>query len=157
LDRKCPNRSGRPCWDRIFLGLLDGTVAAYDDTTLDELWKINVGSGFSAPPMTFEVNGKQYLAIASGLTWCRTRRNQAREVAGEPDIAVVVFGKAVRASEPPGRSRTANLLFCSPGGRLSVKWPFGQAGFIYHDLAGPRIGEASARLPQILRTSIKLC
>jgi len=25
-----------------------------------------VGSAFSAPPMTFEVNGKQYLAITSG-------------------------------------------------------------------------------------------
>ena len=46
--------------------LLDGTVAAYDDTTLEELWKINLGTGFSAPPMTFEVNGKQYLAITSG-------------------------------------------------------------------------------------------
>src|SRR5882724_3270842 len=32
----------------VFLALLDGTVAAYDDTTLAELWKINVGSGFSA-------------------------------------------------------------------------------------------------------------
>jgi alcohol dehydrogenase (cytochrome c) len=50
----------------VFLALLDGTVAAFDDTTLDELWKVNVGSGFSAPPMTFEVNGKQYIAIASG-------------------------------------------------------------------------------------------
>ncbi len=50
----------------VFLALLDGTVAAYDDTTLDELWKINVGSGFSAPPMTFEVSGKQYVAIVSG-------------------------------------------------------------------------------------------
>jgi alcohol dehydrogenase (cytochrome c) len=50
----------------VFLALLDGTVAAYDDTTLDQLWKINVGSGFSAPPMTFEVNGKQYIGIVSG-------------------------------------------------------------------------------------------
>jgi alcohol dehydrogenase (cytochrome c) len=50
----------------VFLALLDGTVAAFDDTTLDQLWKINVGSGFSAPPMTFEVNGKQYIAIVSG-------------------------------------------------------------------------------------------
>ena len=33
---------------------------------MPKLWKINVGSGFSAPPMTFEVNGKQYVAIASG-------------------------------------------------------------------------------------------
>ena len=50
----------------VFNALLDGTVAAYDDTTLAELWKFNVGSGISAPPMSFEVNGKQYVAIASG-------------------------------------------------------------------------------------------
>jgi alcohol dehydrogenase (cytochrome c) len=50
----------------VFLALLDGTVAAFDDTTLDPLWKLNVGSGFSAPPMTFEVNGRQYVAIVSG-------------------------------------------------------------------------------------------
>ena len=51
---------------QLFLALLDGTIAAYDDTTLEELWKVNLGSGFSAPPMSFEVNGKQYIAIASG-------------------------------------------------------------------------------------------
>jgi alcohol dehydrogenase (cytochrome c) len=50
----------------VFLALLDGTVVAFDDTTLDELWKVNVGSGFSAPPMTFETGGKQYIAIVSG-------------------------------------------------------------------------------------------
>ena len=46
----------------------DGTFAAYDDTTLEQLWKINVGTGFNAPPMTFAVNGKQYVAILSGLS-----------------------------------------------------------------------------------------
>jgi alcohol dehydrogenase (cytochrome c) len=51
----------------IFLGLADGTVAAFDDTTLEEMWKANLGAGFNAPPMTFEVNGKQYVGIASGL------------------------------------------------------------------------------------------
>ncbi len=50
----------------VFLGLLDGTLAAFDDTTLEQLWKVNVGTGFSAPPMTFEVDGKQYVAITSG-------------------------------------------------------------------------------------------
>jgi alcohol dehydrogenase (cytochrome c) len=58
----------------VFLALLNGTVAAYDDTTLDELWKINVGSGFSAPPMSFEVNGKQYVAIVSGPSPVARRR-----------------------------------------------------------------------------------
>jgi alcohol dehydrogenase (cytochrome c) len=63
-----PNYSGTlaTAGGLVFLGLLDGTVAAFDDTTLDELWKTNVGTGFAAPPMTFEVNGKQFIAITSG-------------------------------------------------------------------------------------------
>ena len=63
-----PNYSGTltTAGGLVFIALMDGTIAAYDDATLDELWKINVGSGFAAPPMTFEVNGRQYLAIASG-------------------------------------------------------------------------------------------
>jgi alcohol dehydrogenase (cytochrome c) len=52
----------------VFVALLDGTVAAYDDTTLDELWKFNVGSGITTPPMSFEANGKQYVAIATGAS-----------------------------------------------------------------------------------------
>jgi alcohol dehydrogenase (cytochrome c) len=52
----------------VFLALYDGTIAAFDDTTLEQLWKINVGSGFSAPPMTYEFNGRQYVAIASGAS-----------------------------------------------------------------------------------------
>jgi alcohol dehydrogenase (cytochrome c) len=52
----------------VFIALLDGTVAAFDDTTLDEVWKFNVGSGITTPPMSFEVNGKQYVAIATGAS-----------------------------------------------------------------------------------------
>jgi alcohol dehydrogenase (cytochrome c) len=52
----------------VFTGLGDGTLIAYDDTTFEPLWKINVGSGFNAPPITFEWEGRQYVAIASGLS-----------------------------------------------------------------------------------------
>jgi alcohol dehydrogenase (cytochrome c) len=52
----------------IFTAYTDGTFAAYDDATLEQLWKINVGTGFMAPPMTFEAGGKQYVAILSGLS-----------------------------------------------------------------------------------------
>ena len=52
----------------VFTGFTDGTLMAFDDTTMQQLWKINVGVGFNAPPMTFEVNGKQYVAILAGLS-----------------------------------------------------------------------------------------
>ena len=51
----------------LFTGFTDGTFMAYDDTTFAPLWKINVGTGFNAPPMTFETGGKQYVAILAGL------------------------------------------------------------------------------------------
>jgi alcohol dehydrogenase (cytochrome c) len=46
---------------------IKATFAAYDDTSLEQLWQINVGAGFNAPPMTFEVGAKQYVAILTGL------------------------------------------------------------------------------------------
>jgi alcohol dehydrogenase (cytochrome c) len=52
----------------VFTAFSDGTFAAYDDSTLEQVWKINVGTGFMAPPMSFEVGGRQYIAILSGLS-----------------------------------------------------------------------------------------
>ena len=61
----------------VITALVDGTVLAFDDQTLEELWRINVGTGFNAPPMTYSVGGKQYIAIASGL-WSNARNKLAR-------------------------------------------------------------------------------
>jgi alcohol dehydrogenase (cytochrome c) len=71
-----PNYSGAlaTAGGLIFTGFTDGTFAAYDDTSLQQVWKVNVGTGFNAPPMTFEVNGKQYVAILSGLSPISKRR-----------------------------------------------------------------------------------
>jgi alcohol dehydrogenase (cytochrome c) len=50
----------------VFLGHPDGEFAAYDAKTLKELWSFNVGTGIQAPPITYSVNGKQYIAILAG-------------------------------------------------------------------------------------------
>ena len=79
-----PNNSGALATGGglVFTGFTDGTFAAYDDTTLEQLWKINVGTGFNAPPMTFEVGGKQYVAILSGLSPISKRRHRIRRSCG---------------------------------------------------------------------------
>ena len=41
-------------------------VYALDDKTLKALWSFNTGSLNSAPPMTYSVNGKQYVAVLIG-------------------------------------------------------------------------------------------
>jgi alcohol dehydrogenase (cytochrome c) len=50
----------------VFLGHLDGTFSAYDAKTLQELWSFNVGTGINAPPISYSVNGKQYIAVLVG-------------------------------------------------------------------------------------------
>ena len=91
-----PNYSGAlsTAGGLVFVALIDGTVAAFDDTTLDEFWKINLGSGFCAPPMTFEVNGKQYVAIASGPSAAsRTKLLATPELKDQRNATVLyVFG-----------------------------------------------------------------
>jgi alcohol dehydrogenase (cytochrome c) len=73
-----PNYSGTlsTAGGLVFTGFTDGTFVAYDDTTLDQLWKINVGTGFNAPPMTFEAGGKQYVAILAGLSAIARSKHQ---------------------------------------------------------------------------------
>jgi alcohol dehydrogenase (cytochrome c) len=64
----------------IVTALIDGTVLALDDRTLEELWSFNVGTGINAPPMTYAVDGRQYIAVATGLT-----RNSMGRLATTPE------------------------------------------------------------------------
>jgi quinohemoprotein ethanol dehydrogenase len=50
----------------LFTGQPDGNFIAYDAATGKKLWTFQVGWGISAPPMTYEVDGKQYVAVAAG-------------------------------------------------------------------------------------------
>jgi len=50
----------------VFTTTTDGTIYALDDETLQPLWSFNAGSFSSAPPMTYAVNGKQYIAVLIG-------------------------------------------------------------------------------------------
>ena len=50
----------------VFTATTDGVVYALDDKTLKVLWSFNTGSLNSAPPMTYSVNGKQYVAVLIG-------------------------------------------------------------------------------------------
>jgi quinohemoprotein ethanol dehydrogenase len=50
----------------VFQGRADGHFVAYNATTGAELWRFNVGSGVSAPPITYSVAGRQYVALLVG-------------------------------------------------------------------------------------------
>jgi alcohol dehydrogenase (cytochrome c) len=51
----------------IFTGHPSGELVALDAETLEEVWRFETGSGINAPPMTYSVDGKQYIALLVGL------------------------------------------------------------------------------------------
>ncbi len=52
----------------VFAGDIQGMFRAFDAKTGKELWKFNTGSGITAAPMTYTIDGKQYVAVVSGRT-----------------------------------------------------------------------------------------
>ncbi len=52
----------------VFHGDVQGWFKALDAKTGKTLWKFQTGSGVSAAPMTYVLDGKQYVAVVSGRT-----------------------------------------------------------------------------------------
>ena len=50
----------------VFAGEGNGWFKAYDAKTGKLLWKFQCGAGVNAPPVSYSVNGKQYIAVAVG-------------------------------------------------------------------------------------------
>ena len=63
-----PTESGMLFTDGGILvtGHMTGKLAVYDATTLKEIYSFNLGTPITAPPMTYSVNGKQYIAVVAG-------------------------------------------------------------------------------------------
>ena len=47
----------------VFTALQDGWVIAYDDETLQELWRFNVGTPLKGAPVTYAIGPRQYVAV----------------------------------------------------------------------------------------------
>ena len=50
----------------VFGGDVNGRFRAFDDRTGDILWEINLGSPVSGFPITYAVDGRQYVAVSTG-------------------------------------------------------------------------------------------
>jgi alcohol dehydrogenase (cytochrome c) len=50
----------------VFTGTIDGTFTAFDDQQLKPLWSFNAGTAITAPPISYSIGGKQYIAVHVG-------------------------------------------------------------------------------------------
>ena len=50
----------------VFYGTPEGKLVALDDETGEQLWSFQTGSGVVGQPITWDMDGEQYVAVASG-------------------------------------------------------------------------------------------
>jgi alcohol dehydrogenase (cytochrome c) len=84
-----PNESGMLSTDGdlVFTGHHTGRLVAYDADTLKEAWSFSLGTPITAPPMTYSVGGKQYIAVVAG-----GEAGLRGAVLYQPSAMVAVFG-----------------------------------------------------------------
>jgi alcohol dehydrogenase (cytochrome c) len=63
--------------DLIFGGDVFGNAWALDAVTGKKLWSFNIGTGISGMPISFAVNGRQYVAVTGGMGWIVTALEKA--------------------------------------------------------------------------------
>jgi len=115
----------------VFGGGADGFLGAYDAKTGAQLWKLNLTTGILAPPMSYAVDGQQYVAVlagwggAGGLTDFKDPRsalskygtNQGRlfvfKLGGRQQVAALPSDEGVPTAEPP--PQTANAATVQKG------------------------------------------
>jgi len=50
----------------VFTGDRQGYLIAFDDRTSKVLWKFQAGGPILAPPISYALEGKQYIEVAAG-------------------------------------------------------------------------------------------
>jgi len=81
--------------DLVFGGDLFGNAWALDATSGKKLWTFNIGTGISSAPISFAVNGRQYVAVSGGLSYVASAL--AREILTDeektrlPPVGSVLF------------------------------------------------------------------
>jgi glucose dehydrogenase/plastocyanin len=97
--------------DLVFVGQFDGNFLALDAASGKELWRFQTGSGISAGPITYTINGEQYVAIFAAGT-------------GNPYGGPVTRGDALWAFKLGGTYRTASGSSEAPTPRpLTIRRP----------------------------------
>ncbi|MCC6792570.1 MAG: cupredoxin domain-containing protein, partial [Thermomicrobiales bacterium] len=65
-DNICIGGSTTTAGNLVFVGESNGNFDAYNSTNGELLWQFQTGAGANAPAVTYEIDGVQYVAVASG-------------------------------------------------------------------------------------------
>ncbi|MAG34564.1 MAG: PQQ-dependent dehydrogenase, methanol/ethanol family [Deltaproteobacteria bacterium] len=89
----------------IFQGSADGRFVAYRATDGEKLWESPAGTGIMAGPVTYRVDGEQYIAVAAGwgASFAMSGARLALAAGVRSGGRVLTFKLGGKAVVPPGR------------------------------------------------------
>ena len=90
----------------VFQGTADGKLVAYSADTGEKLWDFATQTGVVAPPISFELDGQQYISVNVG--W--------------GGAFALVFGEYVQAESMPNVSRVLTFKLGGGASLPKVKW-----------------------------------
>jgi quinohemoprotein ethanol dehydrogenase len=87
----------------VFQGTSDGRFVAYSADRGKKLWEIVSGTGIIAGPMSYEVDGVQYVSVSAGWggTFALAGGNASTAGGTEPNGKVLTFALASKVGPPP--------------------------------------------------------
>ncbi|HAS40069.1 MAG TPA: PQQ-dependent dehydrogenase, methanol/ethanol family [Microscillaceae bacterium] len=92
----------------VFHGANDGNFRAFDAKTGEKLWEVYLGTGIVAGPVTYEVDGKQYVTIAAG--WGGVYGLMQTHSGDEGDRRVYTFSLDGKGTMPTFPKKEAKAL-----------------------------------------------
>jgi len=76
----------------LFMGDIMGKISALDKDTMQQVWSFDTGTAFAGSPMTYAVNGKQYIALILGGRLGRDEGSYPEAAALGQNVVLMVFG-----------------------------------------------------------------
>jgi alcohol dehydrogenase (cytochrome c) len=76
----------------LFMGDIMGKISAFDKDTMQQLWSFDTGTQFAGNPMTYSVDGKQYIALTLGGRPGRDEASFPEAMELGQSVMLMVFG-----------------------------------------------------------------
>ncbi|MBV9398846.1 MAG: PQQ-dependent dehydrogenase, methanol/ethanol family [Bryobacterales bacterium] len=111
----------------VFVGRSDGVLLAYRATDGKELWQAKTGTGIMAPPVTYTVDGAQYISVLAGWGGPDGLRGGYNGKSGFGRIVTFAIGGSATLNPPayghngppmPAMSLNASPAMVKEGGQL---------------------------------------
>jgi quinohemoprotein ethanol dehydrogenase len=131
----------------VFQGTGTGDFTAHDAMTGESLWSAHVQTGVIAAPISYEVDGKQYVAVMAGTggSWAMIGGEGNTKGNNLPNISrLLVFAIGGTAKLPPAPPRPERKL--SPPPATASGATVGEGAVAYHTYCGNCHGVGAVNL-----------